>query len=88
MAEPHGINRIMDKTSRARVDGRFDDERHNLAIDIMKLSPPAPGCRERARRILQNKFSLNELEVLAEALRNGIDSVVKLGAEGDAPLIH
>jgi hypothetical protein len=69
-----------------RSSGKFDDERRNLAIEIMKLSPPAPGCRERARRILENKFSLNELEVLAEALRDGIDWVVKL--EAPAPLIH
>ena len=78
----------MDKTSKARVDGMFHDERHNLAIEIMRLSPPAPGCKERARRILESKFSLNELEVLAEALRNGIDSVIKLEAQGGAPLIH
>ena len=71
-----------------RSSGRFDDERRNLAIEIMKLSPPAPGCKERARRILESKFSLNELQVLAEALREGVDSVVKLEAQGDAPLIH
>jgi hypothetical protein len=52
----------------------------------MRLSPPAPGCKERARRILENKFSLNELEVLAEALRDGIESVVK--PETVAPLIQ
>jgi hypothetical protein len=77
----------MDKTDgKARVDGGFD-ERRNLATEIMRLSPPAPGCKERARRILESKFSLNELEVLAEALRDGLGSVVK-SAQGDAPLIH
>jgi hypothetical protein len=64
------------------------DKRHNLATEIMSLSPPAPGCKEQARRILESKFSLSELELLADALRDGIDSVVKLGAQGGAPLIH
>jgi hypothetical protein len=68
----------MDKTNRkASVDGGFEVERRNLATEIMTLSPPIPGCKERARRILESKFSLNELEVLAEALREGIDAVVK-----------
>ena len=79
----------MDKTNgKARIDGGFEDERHNLATEIMRLSPPAPGCKERARRILESKFSLSELELLADALRDGIDWVVKLEAQGDAPLIH
>jgi hypothetical protein len=43
----------------------------------MALSPPTQGCTQRARFILESKFTLNELEVLAEALRDGMDSVVK-----------
>ena len=79
----------MDNTkSRARIGGGFENGRRNLATEIMRLSPPAPGCKERARRILESKFSLSELELLADALRDGIDWVVKLEAQGDAPLIH
>jgi hypothetical protein len=79
----------MDKTNgKARVNGAFEDERRNLAAEIMKLSPPAPGCKERARRILESKFSLNELQVLAAALRDGIDSIVKPETQIVAPMIH
>jgi hypothetical protein len=85
-----GINQIMDKTNgKGRVDGRSEVERRNLAKEIMRLSPPAPGCcNERARRILECKFSLNELEVLAEALRVGIDSIVKPETQGVGPSVH
>jgi hypothetical protein len=65
----------------------FDDKRRHLVTEIMRLSPPAPGCKELARRILESKFSLNELEVLAEALRDGIDAV-KPETQGVAPLIQ
>ena len=75
----------MDETNgRARVDVGFEDERRNLAAEIMRLSPPAPGCKERARRILECEFSLNELEVLAEALRDGFGAVVKPETQGVA----
>jgi hypothetical protein len=81
------INQKMDRSDgKASAADGFEDERRNLATEIMRLSPPAPGCKELARRILENKFSLNELEVLAEALRDGIDSVVK--PETVAPLIQ
>ena len=53
-------------------DGGIEDKRRNLAAEIMALSPPTQGCTQRARFI-----TLNELEVLAEALRDGMDSVVK-----------
>ena len=78
----------MGKTNgKAGVDGEFEGERRKLAEEIMRLSPPAPGCKEQARRILESKFSLNELEVLTEALRDGIDSV-KPETQGVAPLIQ
>jgi hypothetical protein len=66
----------MGKTNGKRgvYDG-FEHERRNLVREIMTLSPPAPGCKQRARLILESKFSLNELQVLAEALRDG--AVVK-----------
>jgi hypothetical protein len=78
----------MDKTNGKRwvYDG-FEDKRRHLVTEIMRLSPPAPGCKERARRILESKFRLNELEVLAEALRDGIDSVTP-ETQGVAPLIQ
>jgi hypothetical protein len=46
------------------------DERRKLVAEIMTLSPPPPGSENRARAILRN-FTLNELQVLAEALRDG-----------------
>ena len=71
------INRIMGKTNGKRgvYDG-FKDKRRHLVAEIMTLSPPASGCQQRARLILESKFSLNELQVLAEALRDG--AAVKL----------
>ena len=69
------IIRVMDKTN--GKDGGIEDKRRNLAAEIMALSPPTQGCTQRARFILESKFTLNELEVLAEALRDGMDSVVK-----------
>ena len=78
----------MGKTNGKRWDyDGFEDKRRHLVTEIMRLSPPDPGCKEQARRILESKFSLDELEVLAEALRDGFDSVVKPG-QADAPLIH
>ena len=65
----------MDKTN--GKDGGIEDKRRNLAAEIMALCPPAQGCTHRARFILESKFTLNELEVLAESLRDGMDSVVK-----------
>jgi hypothetical protein len=79
----------MDKTNgKAGVDGEFEGERRKLAEEIMRLSPPAPGCKEQARRILERKFSLSELELLADALRDGIDWVVKPETQGYAASIH
>jgi hypothetical protein len=78
----------MGKTNGKRWDyDGFEDKRRHLVTEIMRLSPPDPGCKEQARRILESKFSLNELEVLTEALRDGIDSV-KPETQGVAPLIQ
>jgi hypothetical protein len=46
------------------------DERRKLVAEIMALSPPPTGNENRARAILRN-FTLNQLEVLAAALRDG-----------------
>jgi hypothetical protein len=62
----------MGKTNgKVGVYDRFGDKRRNLVTEIMTLSPPASGCQQRPRLILESKFSLNELQVLAEALRDG-----------------
>jgi hypothetical protein len=50
-------------------------EAPRMAVEIMALSPPAQGCAQQACFILEGKFTLNELEVLAKALRDGMDSV-------------
>ena len=66
------IDQIVDKTNGKRgVYERLRDKRRNLVTEIMTLSPPASGCQQRARLILESKFSLNELQVLVEALRDG-----------------
>jgi hypothetical protein len=71
-------NPIMDKANgKAEDQCGFEEERRNLAMEIMMLSPPLPGCEQRARLILERKFTLNELQVLVQALRDGIDSIVK-----------
>jgi hypothetical protein len=53
------------------------DEHRGLAKEILRLFPPQPGFEERARFILERRFSLAELQFLAEALRDGIDAVIK-----------
>jgi hypothetical protein len=56
-----------------QVNGKavLKPERHNLITEIMTLSPPPLGCKRPARLILR-KFTINELVVLVEALRDGI----------------
>ena len=46
-----------------------EEKRLTLFTEILTLSPPPPGCEQRARLILR-KFTLNELQVLAKALRD------------------
>ena len=45
-----------------------------LVTEIMSLSPPPPGRERQARQTL-SKFTLNELRVLAKALRGGVLNV-------------
>ena len=72
------VNPIMAKTNgKAEEEYGLEDERRNLAKEILRLSPPQPGCEQRARFILERKFTLEELRVLAEALRDGFGLVVK-----------
>jgi hypothetical protein len=60
-----------------------EEERRNLAEEIITLSPPPLGCAWRARLVLENNFTLDELRLLVEALREGISSVRK--ASGREP---
>jgi hypothetical protein len=58
----------MDKAKgKAGDQCEFGEERRNLALEIMMLSPPLPGCEQRARLILERKFTFNELQ-------HGLDS--------------
>jgi hypothetical protein len=43
----------------------------------MRLSPPPPGCKQRARLVLESKFTFEELQVLVKALRHGIDAILE-----------
>jgi hypothetical protein len=71
------VNPTLAKTnSTVEDEGMVEDERCNLAKEILRLSPPQPGCEERARFILERRFSLAELQILVEALRDGFPSVV------------
>ena len=72
------VNPIMAKTNgKAEEEYGLEDERRNLAKEILRLSPPQPGRELRARFILERKLTLEELRVLAEALRDGFGLVVK-----------
>ena len=46
-------------------------ERRDLVAEILRLSPPPPGCERRARLTLR-KFTIKELLVLVKALRDGM----------------
>jgi len=70
------MSHSVDKTN-GNADGRFEGERRKLATEIMTLSPPPPGCAQRARLVLESRFTFNELQALIEALRVGIESVLK-----------
>jgi hypothetical protein len=58
------------RTKQANGKAGVQAERRKLLTD-MTLSPPPPGCERRARRIVR-KFTLDELLILVEALRDGI----------------
>ena len=60
------------RTERANAEARANDgeKRPGLVTEIISLSPPPPGRERQAGQIL-SKFSLNELLLLAKALRGG-----------------
>ena len=55
----------------------LEDGRSKLVSEIMRLSPPPEGCAQRARLVLESKFTFEELQVLVEALRDGIDAILE-----------
>jgi hypothetical protein len=57
----------------------LEDGRCKIVSEIMKLSPPPQGCAQRARLVLEYKFTFEELQVLVEALiiRYGIDAILE-----------
>jgi hypothetical protein len=72
------IDQIMNTTNGKGEDGfELEDGRHKIVSEIMRLSPPPQGCAQRARLVLENKFTFEELQVLVEALRDGIDAILE-----------
>ena len=56
----------------------LEDRRRKIVNEIMRLSPPPEGCAQRARLVLESKFTFEELQVLVGALRDGIDAILEL----------
>ena len=66
-------------TTNGKAEGKFglEDGRRKIVSEIMRLSPPPQGCAQRARLVLEYKFTFEELQVLVEALRDGIDAILE-----------
>jgi hypothetical protein len=66
-------------TTNGRAEDKFglEDGRRKIVSEIMRLSPPPQGCAQRARLVLESKFTFEELQVLVEALREGIDAILE-----------
>ena len=65
------------------TNGKAEDKfgleggRRKMVSEIMRFSPPPEGCAQRARLVLESKFTFEELQVLVEALRDGIDAILE-----------
>ena len=71
------IDQVMNATNdNGEVKSRLEDGRRKIVSEIMRLSPPPEGCAQRARLVLESKFTFEELQVLVEALRDGIDAIL------------
>ena len=68
------IDQVMNATN-----GKAEDKvgRRKIVSEIMRLSPPPEGCAQRARLVLESKFTFEELQVLVGALRDGIDAILE-----------
>ena len=73
------IHQVMNATN-GKAEDKFglEDRRRKIVNEIMRLSPPPEGCAQRARLVLESKFTFEELQVLVEALRDGIDAILEL----------
>jgi hypothetical protein len=72
------VDRFMNTTNgKAEEKLGLEDGRSKLVSEIMRLSPPPEGCVQRARLVLESKFTFEELQVLVEALRDGIDAILE-----------
>ena len=72
------IDQVMNTTN-GKAEDKFglEDGRRKMVSEIMRLSPPPEGCAQRARLVLQSKFTFEELQVLVGALRDGIDAILE-----------
>ena len=72
------MDQIMNTTN-GKAEDKFglEDRRREIVSEIMRLSPPPQGCTQRARLVLEYKFTFEELQVLVEALRDGIDAILE-----------
>ena len=66
-------------TTNGKAEDQYglEDGRRKVVSEIMRLSPPAQGCAQRARLVLECKFTFEELQVLVKALRDGIDAILE-----------
>ena len=72
------IDQVM-KATNGKAEDKFglEDGRRKIVSEIMRLSPPPEGCAQRARLVLESKFTFEELQVMAESLRDGIDAILE-----------
>jgi hypothetical protein len=72
------IDQIMNTTN-GKAEDKFglEDGRRKIVSEIMRLAPPPQGCAQRARLVLESNFTFEELQVLVEALRGGIDAILE-----------
>ena len=61
------IDQIMNTTN-GKAEDKFglEEGRRKIVSEILRLSPPPQGCTQRARLVLEYKFTFEELQVLVE----------------------
>ena len=66
------IHQVMNATN-GKAEDKFglEDRRRKIVNEIMRLSPPPEGCAQRARLVLESKFTFEELQVLARLFETG-----------------